>query len=249
MNDADKSEGGGGPMTILGIDCAGAACSAAIVRGTQTLAERSEAMSRGQAERIVPMIAEVLDTASSEATALDAVAVTVGPGAFTGVRIGLAAALGIARVTNIPVVGVTVTEAIAEDVPVVSGARLLIALDSKRADPFCAVCVEKGGRWHCNDPVMVRGTSAAMHEFSPPNNAPLIVAGDGAEQAVAYMGYGEVSAACATPSPAQIAKLGAKSLADGTNRPAEPLYLREPDVSAPSRDRASRPQASPTTQP
>src|SRR5665213_4622386 len=78
-------------MNVLGFDCAGRGCSAAVLRGDTVLASRAEPMERGQAEKLMPLIVETLAAAGVAATALDLVAVTTGPGGFTGVRIGLAA--------------------------------------------------------------------------------------------------------------------------------------------------------------
>ncbi|MEM5709777.1 tRNA (adenosine(37)-N6)-threonylcarbamoyltransferase complex dimerization subunit type 1 TsaB, partial [Elizabethkingia meningoseptica] len=82
-----------GGMNILAIETSGAACSAALLCGGALL-ERSEPMARGHAERLIPLIGEVLAEAGAAYADLDLVAVTVGPGTFTGMRVGLAAARG-----------------------------------------------------------------------------------------------------------------------------------------------------------
>lgn len=87
---------GAGGAPVLVIDTAGARCAAAVVRGGTSLAERSEPMARGHAERLMPMVAEVLAQAGLAPSALGAVVVCSGPGGFTGVRIGVAAARGLA---------------------------------------------------------------------------------------------------------------------------------------------------------
>lgn len=227
-------------VTVLGIDCAGAACSAAVLRDGAALARLSEPMSRGQAERIVPMIDDVLRSAQVAPADLGAVAVTVGPGAFTGVRIGLAAALGIARVVGVPCVGVTVPDALASEIPVTDGARLLVALDSRRDDPFCSLYTAGSGRWTGGEPQAVPGTPDAARSFAPEGEGALLVAGDFAARLVEMTGYGTVLESPRVPDPVHVALLGAQGLADGTARTAEPLYLRAPDVSDPSKDRASR---------
>lgn len=239
-------------MLILGLDCAGSACSAAVTEGDATLATCQEIMRRGQAERIVPMMQEVLETAGRSAEALDAIGVTVGPGAFTGVRIGIAAAQGIGRAAGCPVIGVSVTEALAAAVPVAPASTLVVVLDSRRPDPFIEIFRASESGWQGDGPVALSGGLAALpdalglSDTKGPSGADaqadhLIVAGDLAEQAVATMGAGRVAAVSAYPDPARVAVLAARMLSEGQPAPAVPLYLRAPDVSAPSRDRARRP--------
>ncbi|RMD63862.1 MAG: tRNA (adenosine(37)-N6)-threonylcarbamoyltransferase complex dimerization subunit type 1 TsaB, partial [Alphaproteobacteria bacterium] len=102
---------------MLALDAAGAACSAALWRDGAVRARRFEVMSRGQAERLVPMIQDVMAAAGQAYAALDAVAVACGPGGFTGVRIALATARGLALAQHLPLVGVSSFEAVAAAVP------------------------------------------------------------------------------------------------------------------------------------
>src|SRR5262245_36705535 len=103
--------------TILALDCSGAACSAALWRQGVLAAHRYRAMTRGHAEALMPMLAETVAQAGETFHSLTAMAVTVGPGAFTGIRVGLAAARGIGLAAAIPVVGVTTFAAVAEAIP------------------------------------------------------------------------------------------------------------------------------------
>ncbi|MCB2100253.1 MAG: tRNA (adenosine(37)-N6)-threonylcarbamoyltransferase complex dimerization subunit type 1 TsaB, partial [Rhodobacterales bacterium] len=103
--------------TLLALDSATGACSAAVRAGGALVAHRFQAMARGQAEALMPMAAEVLAEAGLTATDLDGVAVTRGPGAFTGLRIGLSAARGLALAAGVPCLGVTTFQALAEAVP------------------------------------------------------------------------------------------------------------------------------------
>lgn len=227
-------------MLILGLDCAGSACSAAVTEGATVLAASQEIMRRGQAERIVPMIRDVLQAADRTPGALDAVAVTVGPGAFTGVRIGIAAAQGIGRAAGCPVVGVSVTQALAVAVPCEAGAVLAVVLDSRRADPFVEIYRPTEGRWQGDGPCALAGGLSSLAEALG-DRTDTIIAGDLAEEALAALGTGRVASVSPHPDPGNVAALAAQALAAGTPSPAVPLYLRAPDVSAPSRDRARRP--------
>ncbi|MBI3439773.1 MAG: tRNA (adenosine(37)-N6)-threonylcarbamoyltransferase complex dimerization subunit type 1 TsaB [Proteobacteria bacterium] len=98
---------------VLAIDTALDACSVAIVRGDAVLADLSERMQRGQAERLAPMVREVTASASVVFSELDRIAVTTGPGSFTGVRVGLSFARALALALGKPCIGVSTLEALA----------------------------------------------------------------------------------------------------------------------------------------
>ena len=100
------------PLT-LGFDTSAAQCAAALVCGGRILAERAEAMTRGQAERLMPLIQEMLSDAGVGWRDLSVVGVGTGPGNFTGVRVSVAAARGLALALGVPAVGVTGFEALA----------------------------------------------------------------------------------------------------------------------------------------
>ena len=129
-------------MRILALDSACAAVSAALWCDGNLAARRFEPMVRGQAEILMPMIVAVLDEAKADFERLDLVAVTVGPGSFTGLRIGLSTARGIALARGIPVVGVTTLEAVAFAAAAEAAERdapdmaLVIALETRRADLY-----------------------------------------------------------------------------------------------------------------
>jgi tRNA threonylcarbamoyladenosine biosynthesis protein TsaB len=127
-------------MRILALDAALARCSAAVVVDDDIVASRRAAPGalpgRGQSAVLPDMAAEVLAEVGLTAADLDMVAVTVGPGSFTGIRAGLALAHGIALAADIPVVGVTVGEALAEALPRLGGRKLWSAVDSRRGRVF-----------------------------------------------------------------------------------------------------------------
>jgi len=98
---------GANDPTILAFDTSAAHCAAAVLKNDAIYAERMEPMERGQAERLMPMLEEVLAEAEITWRDLDYIAVGVGPGSFTGVRIAVSAARGLALALGIPAVGVS----------------------------------------------------------------------------------------------------------------------------------------------
>ncbi len=97
---------------ILGFDTSGPHCAAAVLDRDRLVAERLEPMARGQAERLMPMLEEVLAAAGLDWKDLAAIGVGTGPGNFTGIRIGVSAARGLALALGIPAIGVTSTDAL-----------------------------------------------------------------------------------------------------------------------------------------
>lgn len=223
-------------MLILALDSSGAACSAAVANGSDLLSLHRRAAAIGQAELLLPLVEATLAEAGVGYAGLDRVAVTVGPGSFTGIRVGLAAATGIAFAADKPLVGVTAFRAVAWAVPASAaptpGRPLLVALDSRRDELFV--------QWFA-------GFGAAATEVGPPaavlpsaiaetaaGRVPLVT-GDAAERAAAGLVAAGVAAQCvagsAGPDAAAVAGLAAAGV--GLVAPV-PLYLRAPDVSHPA---------------
>lgn len=189
-------------------------------------------MERGQAEALLPMIEAVLAGARLNVEALDLIAVTVGPGSFTGVRTGLATARGLALARGLPLIGVTCFEVVAHSVSNEAlELPLIVALESKRSELFLQR-FDRDGR---GEPALV--PASAWASFAP--SAPFVVAGDGAERFAAGVTrtdlriaqrYAHTNAVAATRLGAALWKNGARP------PPPAPLYLRMPDVTlAPTR--------------
>ena len=135
-------------MRLLAFDTALAACSVACCDDGCTLAARREPMAVGQAERLVPMIAETMQAARWRFEQVELIAVTLGPGSFTGIRVGLAAARGLSLAAGRPCLGVSTQEAMAAAAPpgqallcVVSGRQGTVYVQSFAAtgEPLAAV--------------------------------------------------------------------------------------------------------------
>jgi tRNA threonylcarbamoyladenosine biosynthesis protein TsaB len=126
--------------TILAFDTSAAHCAAALLQGGEIVAEHREEMTRGQAERLMPLLEELLAGAGHGWGDLDAVAVGIGPGNFTGIRIAVSAARGLALGLGKPAVGVSTLEAQAEHTP-----RPCLSLhDARRGMTFAQVLGETG---------------------------------------------------------------------------------------------------------
>ena len=228
---------------LLAFDTAGTACSAAIWRDGAVRARRFEAMSRGQSERLVPMIQAVMAEAGVAYPALDAIAVTRGPGGFTGVRIGLATARALALACDRPVIGVGNFEAVAAAVPedAGTGRTLAVVIDAKRSDLYvqafdsalgAAPGAAPGADWTPMTPARAIAPSD-LGAFLPPR--PLLLAGDAVEAALAALkAAGREVVAAGAPGQADAGRVAAlaaaRPLPVAGAPPPDPIYLRGPDV-------------------
>jgi tRNA threonylcarbamoyladenosine biosynthesis protein TsaB len=210
-------------MKILALETSGAACSVAVLAAGALAAHRREPMLRGQSEALLPMVRDAMLAAGLGFPDLDLVAATVGPGAFTGIRIGLAAARGIGLAAGKPVLGVTTFEAIGE--AALWPPALLAAVDSRREDVLFLQCLPGGA------PAAVAPADVAR--FAPPGR--VLVAGDAAARAAALVGP-RAEVLEALPDAAAVARLAATRWRPGaTPAPPRPLYLRAADTTAPKR--------------
>lgn len=117
---------------ILAFDTSGAHCAVALLSGDRILAKRYEPMAKGQAERLMPLVEEVMAEDGLPLEALDAIAVGVGPGNFTGIRIGVSAARGLALALGIPAIAITSFEVMRGPNSRQARARQLVSLPGPR---------------------------------------------------------------------------------------------------------------------
>ena len=132
-------------MRILTLDAALAQCAAAVVVDREGVAVRQTLAAQGHAALLPVMAREVLAEAAIAPTSLNLVAVTVGPGSFTGIRAGLALAHGCALAAGVPVVGVTVGEVLGDSLPYLGERQLWVAIDSRRGRVFLEVAIGNAG--------------------------------------------------------------------------------------------------------
>jgi tRNA threonylcarbamoyl adenosine modification protein YeaZ len=213
-------------MRLLAIDTALAACSAAIYdTEVGLIAAESRPMARGHAEALMPLIAKLMSDAKAKFSELDRIAVTVGPGSFTGLRVGIAAARGIALTSGKPAVGVTTLAAFAaphagrED-----ATPILAVIDARNDNVYMQVF---GSDAVSREPPRIATLTQAIEAVAP---GPVLVVGSGAPFVAAswpgWMPPDWIKTSVA-PDIEWVARLGAD--ADASVRPPRPLYLRDPN--------------------
>lgn len=208
-------------MIVLALDTCLAACSVAISRDGEAVAWRSEPMTRGHQERLAPMVRDVMAEAGLGFAEVDRIGVTTGPGSFTGLRVGLAFAKGLALALDRPCVGVGVLEALAT---------------RDAAEPFCTAAVIDAGRgrvylqiFHDGatidgpDSVEVEQALARIAALCPPGQ--LAVTGPGAGLLL-----GALPGARARPEDAPDPRVVARLATAADLASPRPLYLRAPDA-------------------
>jgi tRNA threonylcarbamoyladenosine biosynthesis protein TsaB len=239
-------------MKILALDSATGACSVALWQDGAILARRFAVMDRGQSEALIPMVREVLAEAGMDFPSIDAFGVTTGPGAFTGLRIGLAAARGMALASGRPLIGVSTFEAVAHGVPPEErqGRTVVVAVESRREDIFVQSFDSKFIA--LDEPRSVRPENLILPD------TPVLVAGDGAVRlrhcfdgrsfdgsdgdpaaATRALATGQADIRFAVgpgfPDAADVARLVAsRGLGTAGSAPPQPFYLRPPDVTLPT---------------
>jgi tRNA threonylcarbamoyladenosine biosynthesis protein TsaB len=203
-------------MNVIAIDCALEECQVAVLAGGEVRSRLSEAMARGQAERIAPMAREAMAQARLAFTDIDRIVATTGPGSFTGVRVGLAFARGLAVALSRPCVGVSTLEALA----LADGANGLRGALIGAAGACYGALYEDGAV--LMPPRRFEDCEDAQSTFAR--------AAEGRRMVVAGPGAGVLGAAgadiriIAAPDPAALARLGASR--DPRIAPPHPHYLR-----------------------
>ncbi len=230
-------------MLILAIDTALDACSAGVLDtdAARLIALESQPMKRGHAEALMPLIARVIKQAGIAFASFDRIAVTTGPGSFTGLRVGLSAARGIALAADKPVVGLTTLTAYAAPVVSENAEQPVISAIDARHDQVYFQVVSGDGSSLIRPRVAPIEEALRASRFGAPHlvgNAAGILADRWPADALPPF---RVDAQPA-PDIAWVAWLGAAVNPD--TAPARPYYLRAPDAKLP-KDRlqkASQPQ-------
>jgi tRNA threonylcarbamoyladenosine biosynthesis protein TsaB len=215
-------------MRVLALDTALDACAAAVLDTQQRdlLAGETRVMTRGHAEALMPLLARVMDAARLEFADLDRIAVTVGPGSFTGVRVGIAAARGIALAAGKPAVGLTTLAAFtAPHVAAGFGGTIVPVIDARHGQVYMQA-FGPGGR------ALIAPRLAALSEaVEAARTGNALIVGTAADLVAAHWPMGEPPASVVNsnaPDIGWVARLGAA--AEAGRLPPKPLYLRRPDA-------------------
>lgn len=201
-------------MIVLAIDTAGIDCSAAVFDSSagRLRSAVSEEIGKGHAERLMAVIDQALDEAGIDLKAVGKIAVVIGPGSFTGIRVGVAAARGLALSLGIECVGVSTLETLAAFHQAVSGSGkpVLVAMDAKREEIY----------------------AQAFSADGAPLNEPAALSAEDLDNLAASLSA-EVTGSWVSKTGDRfdigtVARIGALKDAAGT-RP-KPLYLRGPDA-------------------
>jgi tRNA threonylcarbamoyladenosine biosynthesis protein TsaB len=227
------------PRYILGFDTAMSGCSASLydVSG-QSFATQTKDTPRGQAEFLVPMIQQAIADGGATFKDVDLIATTIGPGAFTGLRIGLSTARTLGLALSKPVVGCTTLDVLAKQFfeadSINESAQLFVLIETKRKDFYVQVYDAKGTS--VTEPEALSFDAVmAMTEGQNP-----VFIGDALTRFQSLMsaeqGQGfDFRLGFEQPSPEAICRLCYDYYLSGNldDFPADPLYLRDADVSQP----------------
>lgn len=208
-------------MIVLALDTAGINCSAAIYDSSagKILAEVVETIGKGHAERLMAIVDDALAGAGLDLQQLQRVAVTIGPGSFTGIRVGVAAARGFALSLGIEAVGVTTLAALAaRHLQTAPGRNVVAAMDAKRGEVYAQVFAPDGRPLTDAAELAIAEAAALLVEYHAD------VTGSGAPLLL-----GETTGGEPDNFPiALVARLAAE-IPQGAEKP-RPLYLRAPDA-------------------
>jgi tRNA threonylcarbamoyladenosine biosynthesis protein TsaB len=217
-------------VKILAVDTALGACSVAVLDDARVLAHRFVIMERGHAEALAPMVEEAIQASGIGFADLDRLAVTTGPGTFTGQRVGLAFMRGLRVALKKPLVGITTLEAMCAAAMAEAGTSYAAAIhDARREEAYLAVV--------STDASPVAPEILAMSDVpgriarAIPQNAAIALAGTGAERIAGRIPSARITS-IRQPDALWVAKLARVRPAPA--QAPHPLYLRAPDAKLPA---------------
>ncbi len=215
-------------MRVLGIETSASQASAALIENGSVVSSRTCARPKQSAEQLLPMIAELLAAAGWSRTTLDRIGVSVGPGSFTGLRVGIACAQGLALGLGVPLLGVTSLRAMARAVPEsIPGLRCAL-LDARRGEVFVAAHRPGPSAAEVLAPVAVAAQSVrATVEQSVAE--PIVWIGSGLE--LAHIPPGFRSPDTDLPAASAVGQLAEALPPD--EHPAVPVYVRDAGATLP----------------
>lgn len=212
-------------MKVLAIDCAASLCAACVYDAAAGLELGRSVLDlgKGHAEHLMAVIAEALKAGATDYAGLGAIAVSVGPGSFTGLRVGVSTARGLALALKIPAIGVTTLEALAgEAATAFPGRAVLAALDAGREEIHAALYDEMSALTYGPAVVTLAEATGMAIESSA------VLAGNAAAQIAASAGRGfDIGPRTATADILTYARL---AVVKGAGERPKPLYLRGADA-------------------
>jgi tRNA threonylcarbamoyladenosine biosynthesis protein TsaB len=219
-------------VLVLGIDTATATASVGLADENRVIAERSLGMTRNHAAAIFPLIDETLQEGGVALLDVDAVAVSIGPGSFTGLRVGLSVAKGLVLVGGMAIVGVPTLEVLAQTAAT-DGVPVCTVLDARRGEVYTAAFCCRQGRLEC----LHEATVVDLENLATYVPSPCRMVGDLVATHAAFLrerlGPAVHLVPGVSPSGAVLAGMGARRIqTTGPDDPLglEPAYLRVPDA-------------------
>jgi tRNA threonylcarbamoyladenosine biosynthesis protein TsaB len=216
-------------MNILALDTSMGACSTALLRHDGVLFAQQERMTRGHAEALMPMVADVMSESDVAFGALDRIGATTGPGSFTGVRIAISAARGLALVTGAKLFGVDSLTVMAKQTlatGIAGGAPFAVAIDARRGMLYFGLY--DGAARKLEGPLLIAPDHAAN---LLPGALRTAVGSGAATLAEAAASRGALIAARLPDLEPSATELAALARDSGETVPVlRPLYLRPPDA-------------------
>lgn len=210
-------------MNLIAIDTALENCSVGIVANGGAPLLLTETIGRGHAERLFGMVEAAMAESRLSYADLDRIAVTVGPGSFTGLRVGIAAARGLALVVGCPVAGIGTLDVIAGQARDAAGPVPVLAVLDARRDEVYAQLFDASGK------AVSPPEAGPAERFAALVDGSTVLTGSGAGLVAAETGAaGRIVAADPAPDIGALVRLGLA--APPPSGPPRPLYLRSPDA-------------------
>lgn len=220
-------------MRVLAFDTTTSACSVAVCVDGESAGFFHDPMVHGQAEALIPAIEQTMAEAEITYADLDRIAVTVGPGSFTGVRVGLATARGIGVATGRPVIGALTTEVIAAEAQPDPGQSIAVAIDARRAEVYLQCFAPDGSATGAPLCLLPEDAAKAL------SDQPWILVGDGGARVQPHTGPDVVLGELTVANAIVLAQLA--TLRPIPEIPPGPVYVRPPDAVAPKHGGRLRP--------
>ena len=236
----DRNKGGLLTLLILGIDTATLSCSVALLQDETLLAEMTLNIKKTHSERLMPLLDQMLTESGIEREAIDAIAVAVGPGSFTGLRIGVATARGLAQGLGIPAVPVCTLEALTEGVPT-PGALICPLLDARRSQVYAALYRRLPSPPFALE-TLIEPAALSLADLTAalvPYDQPVVFLGEGLNSYAADLQQALPGRAVIAPAPFRICRAGLVAICGQHLLEANPqasylellpCYLRRPEA-------------------